>query len=115
MQPQDPDWRPRYAEYNPPGCYHNGGVWPFIGGFYVAALVAAGRMGLAERRLAALTDLVRMKREANVAWGFNEWVRADDGSPAGQDWQTWSASMYLYAAACVRTRRTPFFDEVRRS
>ena len=39
--------------------------------------------------------------------------RAYDGTPQGQDGQTWSAAMYLYAAACVEQRRTPFFDEVR--
>jgi hypothetical protein len=29
----DPDWRPRYEQYNRPGEYHNGGVWPFVCGF----------------------------------------------------------------------------------
>jgi hypothetical protein len=53
--PQHADWRPRYARYNLPGEYHNGGVWPFVCGFYVAACVAAGRMGLARRKLLALT------------------------------------------------------------
>ncbi len=31
----------------------------------------------------------------------------------GQDWQTWSAAMYLYAAQCVETRTTPFFEAMR--
>lgn len=109
----DPDWRPRYAEYNLPGEYHNGGVWPFVCGFYVAALVAAGRSSLAEKTLMALTELVRPAREARVPYGFNEWFKAQNGKPRGQDWQTWSAAMYLYAAECVATRRTPFFDEIR--
>jgi len=113
IRPEDPDWRPRYGQFNPPGEYHNGGVWPFVCAFYVAALVAVGASSLAERRLLALTDLVRPSREAEVEFGFNEWLRAQDGRPAGQDWQTWSAAMYLYAAACVEERRTPFFDEIR--
>ena len=111
--PEDPDWRERYAEYNRPGEYHNGGLWPFICAFYIAALVAAGRFGLAEQKLAALTRLVTSAREAKVEFGFNEWLKAQDGTPQGQDWQTWSASMYLYAAECVRLRRTPFFEEIR--
>jgi hypothetical protein len=116
IRPDDPDWRPRYAKFNRPGEYHNGGVWPFICGFYVAALVAAGRHQLAERKLLAFTELVRPARDANnVAFGFNEWLRAHDGAPCGQDWQTWSAAMYLYAAACVERRSTPFFDEIRAS
>ncbi|MDY7010254.1 MAG: glycoside hydrolase 100 family protein [Planctomycetota bacterium] len=113
IRPEDPDWRPRYAKYNRPGEYHNGGVWPFVCSFYVAALVAAGGHRLARKRLQALTKLVRPAREKPVAFGFNEWFRAQDGTPCGQDWQTWSAAMYLYAATCVEQGRTPFFDEIR--
>ena len=46
----DWDYRPRIERLNPPGCYANGGIWPFVCGFYVAALVAAGRMDLAEKK-----------------------------------------------------------------
>lgn len=114
VRPDDPDWMPRYAKYNQPGEYHNGGIWPFVCGFYIASLVAAGRYRLAERTLLALTELVRLRREADVEFGFNEWHRAQDGTPQGQDWQTWSAAMYLYAAHCVQTQTTPFFDRCRR-
>jgi hypothetical protein len=113
IAPGDPDWQPRYERYNRPGDYHNGGVWPFVCGFYVAACVAAGRRRLAQRKLLALTDLVRPWHEREVPWGFNEWIKAQTGDPAGRDWQTWSAAMYLYAAACVERGCTPFFDEIR--
>jgi hypothetical protein len=113
IQPEDRDWHPRYAMFNLPGEYHNGGVWPFVCGFYIAAIVAAGRISLAEKKLLALTELVRSSREAKVDFGFNEWFRAQDGTPRGQDWQSWSAAMYLYAAVSVEQRRTPFFDEIR--
>ena len=114
LQPEDPDWHPRYARFNLPGEYHNGGVWPFVCGFYVAALVAAGRPRLAKTKLQALARVVRPARSAEVAFGFNEWFRAQDAAPCGQDWQTWSAAMYLYATHCVEQNRTPFFDEIRR-
>jgi len=113
IKPGDPDWIPRYERYNQPGEYHNGGIWPFVCGFYIAALVAAGRHQLAERKLAVLTELVRPARVAKVEFGFNEWLRAQDGTPQGEDWQSWSAAMYLYAAACVEQKRTPFFEQVR--
>jgi len=103
LQPSDPEWHPRYERYNPPGHYHNGGVWPFVCGFYIAALVAAGELQLAREKLRALAALVKPARQEPVGFGFNEWFRAQDGGPAGQDWQTWSASMYLYAAACVES------------
>lgn len=115
IRPQDPDWRERYARFNLPGEYHNGGVWPFIGGFYVAALVAAGLEKPARQKLAALTELVRPARREGLAFGFNEWFRAQDGAPQGQDWQTWSAALYLYAAACVEQNRTPLFERIRRT
>jgi hypothetical protein len=116
IKPEDPDWFPRYEKFNMPGDYHNGGIWPFIAGFYVAALVAAKRYELAEKRLSALTKAITVSNTAlnqNLQYGFNEWLKAQDGKPMGQNWQTWSASMYLYAAKCVEERRTPFFDEIR--
>lgn len=113
IQPSDRDWHPRYEQFNQPGDYHNGGIWLFIAGFYIAALVATKRYDLAQAKLDLLTELTRPAREAKTAFGFNEWMRAQDGLPRGQDWQTWSASMYLYAAAAVEQRRTPFFDQIR--
>jgi len=113
IQPADPDWLPRYELFNKPGEYHNGGIWPFIAGFYVAALVAAKRFSLAEEKLVALTQCVRKSNDKNLPFGFNEWIKSQDGEPMGQDWQTWSAALYLYAAACVEKKKTPFFDEMR--
>jgi hypothetical protein len=118
VQPGDPDWYPRYEKFNQPGDYHNGGIWPFISGFYVAALVAAGRRRLAEEKLLALTKIVQASNTSlnqDLEYGFNEWHKAQDGLPMGQNWQTWSAALYLYAARCVEEGRTPFFDEIRNS
>jgi glycogen debranching enzyme len=113
IQPQDTDWRERYASYNKPGEYHNGGIWPFICSLYVAALVAAEKFTLAEKKLTSLTQAVALSNNHNVDYGFNEWLKAQNGEPMGQDWQTWSAALYLYAAACVEKKQTPFFGEIR--
>ena len=113
IKPEDPDWMPRYSKFNKPGDYHNGGIWPFICGFYVAALVAAKKYLLAEKKLIELTKLVKISVDNNIHFGFNEWYKAQDGRPMGQDWQTWSAALYLYAAKCVEENKTPFFDEMR--
>jgi hypothetical protein len=109
-----PDWRRRYEVYNQPGEYHNGGVWPFACALYVVSQVAAGRLGSAWRSLDALTMLVRPSRRGDLEYGFNEWFRAQDGTPRGQDWQTWSAALYLYAAVCVERSGTPFLNQLRR-
>jgi len=111
--PGDADWHPRYENFNMPGNYHNGGIWPFICGFYVAALVAAKKYKLAEQKLVELTKLIRMSSDGNLDFGFNEWIKAQNGKVMGVDWQTWSAALYLYAAKCVQERNTPFFDEIR--
>ena len=113
IHPGDDDWRPRYVKFNLPGDYHNGGIWPFVCGFYIAALTAAGMHKLAQKKFEALTRLMQPARTAKVKFGFNEWFKAQDGKPKGQDWQTWSAAMYLYAAECIKKKQTPFFDKIR--
>ena len=47
IYPGNKDWREYYRNnnLNLPEQYHNGGIWPFVGGFYVAALVKAGTVG----------------------------------------------------------------------
>ncbi len=113
IKPGDPDWMPRYSKFNNPGDYHNGGIWPFICGIYIASLVAAKKYQLAEKKLIELTKLVKISVDKNIHFGFNEWYKAQNGKPMGQDWQTWSAALYLYAATCVEENKTPFFDEMR--
>jgi len=113
IKPEDTDWRLRYKTYNNPGEYHNGGIWPFICGLYVAALVAAKKYELAGEKLLALTRIVKASNTKNIDFGFNEWLKAQDGRTMGQDWQTWSAALYIYAVKCVEEKNTPFFDKIR--
>ncbi|MBE3143644.1 MAG: hypothetical protein IMZ61_06950, partial [Planctomycetes bacterium] len=61
----------------------------------------------------ALTHIIKISNTSSIDFGFNEWIKAQDGKPMGQNWQTWSAALYLYAAKCVEEKRTPFFDEIR--
>jgi glycogen debranching enzyme len=96
----DPDWRSYYGSLNAPHHYHNGGVWPFLGGFYVAALVKTGR---AEAAAVALRKLA----ELNQRGQFNEWHHGETGAPMGAQDQAWSAGMYLFACECVGTGRVP--------
>jgi glycogen debranching enzyme len=95
VQPGDSDWRAYYGSLNAPHHYHNGGVWPFLGGFYVAALVHASRGEEAGRALQSLARL-------NQSGQFNEWHHGETGAPMGAQDQAWSAGMYLFASECVR-------------
>jgi hypothetical protein len=115
VYPGDEDWHTRYFHFNKPGEYHNGGIWPFVAAFYVVALVAGGQQTLAVKKMNALTQLVKMSRGTGLEYGFNEWIRATDGQPMGQDWQTWSAAMYIYAVSAVESGTTPGLDDVRKS
>jgi glycogen debranching enzyme len=109
INPGDRDWREYYRvrNLNLPHHYHNGGAWPFIGGFYVAALVKAGRLDDARRQLAALTAMNRQGRTRE--WGFNEWFHGLSGKPMGFDGQSWSAALYIFAAECVQHCAVPVF------
>jgi len=100
VQPGDSDWCDYYGMLNVPNQYHNGGVWPFIGGFYVAALVRAGRLTQASRALDNLTVL-------NRAGEFNEWHHGETLAPMGVMDQAWSAGMYLFALECVSRSEVP--------
>jgi hypothetical protein len=102
VEPGSPDWREYYGMLNAPRLYHNGGIWPFIGGFWVAALV---RCGLHDEAAEALQSLAELNREGE----FNEWHHGDTGEPMGVHDQAWSSGMYLYAYECVRQRRLPHF------
>lgn len=113
IRPGDEDWLPRYELFNQPGEYHNGGIWPFICGFYIAACVAIGREDLAMCRLEALARAVQPCHENQAEWGFNEQLKAQTGEPLGRDWQTWSAALFVYAAHCVESGTTPWLDTIR--
>jgi glycogen debranching enzyme len=95
------DWRHYYRvrNLNQPHHYHNGGIWPFIGGFYVAALVQAGRMAEANTQLAALAQMNYTGRASE--WEFNEWYHGLTGRPMGYPGQSWSAAMYIFAQHAV--------------
>lgn len=98
IKPGEPDWHRRYDEFNRPGHYHNGGIWPWVAGLYVAALVAAGKNELAGKKLLSLAKLNKVSRNPKYDWGFSEWFTAKDGKPRGASHQSWSAAMFLYAA-----------------
>jgi hypothetical protein len=99
----DPDWRDYYGLLNTPHHYHNGGVWPFIGGFYVAVLVGAGRL---EQAVEVLERLAQLNRTGE----FNEWHHGATGEPMGVHAQAWSAAMYIYACECVRRSQLIHFE-----
>ncbi|WP_205527775.1 amylo-alpha-1,6-glucosidase [Listeria costaricensis] len=111
IQPGDKDWREYYRvrNLNQPHHYHNGGAWPFIGGFYVAALVKVGRLAEAEQEFQRLTEMNRGGQKND--WEFNEWFHGTTGQPMGFAGQSWSAAMYLFAEKAVSSSEVPIFNQ----
>ncbi len=91
---RDPLWR-RYMdrhEQNLEHQYHNGGVWPFVGGFWILALARAGE------RQRAYEQLLRLAQANQVGgWRFTEWFHGRTGAPRGMRGQSWNAAMFLLA------------------
>jgi glycogen debranching enzyme len=111
VQPGEKDWRDYYRvrNLNLPNHYHNGGAWPFIGGFYVAALVQAGLLGEAQHQLERLTRMNQQGKSGT--WEFNEWFHGLSGQPMGYGGQSWSTALYLFAHRAVSDGRVPVFGE----
>ncbi len=108
LHPGDKDWREyfRVRNLNQPHHYHNGGIWPFIGGFYVAALVQAGRFAEAEQQITKLAEMNHTgKRPGASGWEFNEWHHGISGQPMGYAGQSWSTAMYIVAQDAVEHGR----------
>ena len=97
VQSGDPDWRPYYTVnlLNLPHHYHNGGVWPFIGGLWVRFIHRLGLHDIASHELVKLAQVNRLGRVNE--WEFNEWVHGTTGRPMGKAYQAWSAAAYLRA------------------
>lgn len=109
IYPGEANWREYYRSrnLNLPHQYHNGGIWPMVGGFHVAALVQRKWQAEAERLLVLLAEGNRQNH-----WEFNEWLHGETGHPMGYPKQAWSASSFLFAEAAVRTGKLPLFDDL---
>ncbi len=110
--PGHPDWREYYRSrnLNLPHQYHNGGIWPMIGGFHIAALIAVGWHEEAHHLLRDLAAACQLG--VKEPWEFNEWLHGETGNPMGYAFQAWSAAMYIYAYETVRAGRVPMFAEL---
>lgn len=87
----DPRW------HNPMFSYHNGAVWPFVGGFHVTALALSGHID--EARI-LIERLAAANKQGD--WGFHEWLDGRTGEPHGARDQTWNAGMYVLASESLK-------------
>jgi glycogen debranching enzyme len=83
-------------QQNHPQQYHNGGVWPFLGAFWVLALLRLGKPGPAHEELVKLARV-----NALDDWRFTEWFHGATLAPMGMAGQSWNAAMFLVARQAV--------------
>jgi hypothetical protein len=98
-------WRPYMSRHrqNFAWQYHNGGIWPFVGAFWVMALAQAGLRAEAEAELGKVA-------QANALgnWAFTEWLHGRTLAPQGMAGQSWNAASFLLALHALRTRARLF-------
>jgi glycogen debranching enzyme len=97
-------WRAYMGRHrqNHPHQYHNGGIWPFIGGFWVMALA---RLGMREEAEAQLIGVARANEAAG--WRFTEWFHGQTLEPMGMPGQSWNAAAFVSAQRMLRTGESP--------
>ena len=113
IYPGESNWREYYRSrnLNMPHQYHNGGIWPMIGGFHVAALVRHNWLDEASRLLALLAEAAYQGSD-ETHWEFNEWLHGRTGHTMGYAQQAWSAAMFLYADHALQSNKLLLFDDL---
>jgi len=91
-------WRPYMARHrqNAAWQYHNGGIWPIAGAFWIAALLRCRRKAQAQRELVKLAQACQLRN-----WSFFEWLHGRTHAPRGMRFQSWNAAGFLFADACM--------------
>jgi hypothetical protein len=98
-------WRAYMARHqqNHPHQYHNGGIWPFVGGFWVLALAMLGQQRLAQAELLKLAGA-----NGRDDWRFTEWFHGQTLEPKGMAGQSWNAATFLLAKQAIERGSIPF-------
>jgi glycogen debranching enzyme len=98
----DKEWHDYFDDCNArePYQYLNGGIWTYIGGFYILALIKQKKIKRAEQELNKLA-------EANLNGNFPEWINPLTKEAHGR-LQAWSAGMYILAYDSVKKNKVLF-------
>jgi glycogen debranching enzyme len=112
VQAGDHEWRNYFTVnvLNLPNHYHNGGIWPFIGGLWVRSIHKLGMKDIARRELVSLARLCAMGTVQE--WEFNEWHHGVTGRPMGKAYQAWSAASFIRACHALHMDPDHIDDEL---
>jgi hypothetical protein len=92
-------WKDYYKDCaaGEPYHYSNGGIWPYIGSFYVLALIKLEKFREAKKELIKLA-------EANIRGNFPEWINPLSKRNHGK-LQAWNAGTYILAYESLNKRK----------
>ena len=80
-----------------------------VGGFWVTALMAAGRVKQAKAELVKLARVCALRD-----WRFTEWLHGKTLAPRGMPGQSWNAAAFLIAEHAVSAGKGIFADASKR-
>lgn len=108
INPGDPKWDELSRNHlfgfrNKPYEYHNGGLWPLVHGFFVAALPEHEDE---KKKLDNFADLL-----ARDKYVFPEYYNGKTEEPGGTKYLGWSAAAYILAYAAVIEGRRIFTND----
>jgi len=94
IEKNDFDWRDylKHRDLNYPYQYHNGGIWPFVGSFWVMALKKIGKEKQAWQELGKVAGANKKN-----GWEFNEYFHGATSKTMGMPGQSWNAGTFLLA------------------
>lgn len=106
IDPNDEDWGRlqmsfSYSFKNKPYEFHNGGLWPFVTGFYAVDLARRGKTDLARRYLEGI-DAANARDGREGGWGFYEFFHGQTHAPGGTKNQGWSAGASIMGHHALR-------------
>jgi GH15 family glucan-1,4-alpha-glucosidase len=92
-------WRDYFKDCDArhPWHYANAGIWTFIGGFYVLALIKQKKFKKAEHELEKLA-------KANLNGNFPEWIHPHTKENYGE-LQAWNAGLFILAVKSFRNKK----------
>ncbi len=111
IEESDPDAYGLRIADEPPYAYHNGGIWPLAGGFWVMQLQSLRREDEAVRELHKLADALHAPSKDGPPWGFCEYFHGRTGEAMGTRDLTWNGASYLFAYHAAIEHKFPGFAQ----
>ena len=99
IYPGERDWQDYMAKGRQdfPWQYHNGGIWPYVGGFWVKWLSKYDK----KKAGGELEQLAKANSLNN--WEFNEYLHGQLGTPMGIPRQSWNMGMFITAYKSIHS------------